>query len=145
MKKHIEETLHSEIPITKSIGILVKGYSENGITLAAPLSNNINHKNTAFGGSLYSVCVLTGWSLIYALMTKKELSGHIVIQESNIKYLKPVTSDINASSCFRDENQINRFVNVYRKKRISRITLIVTVKQNNIEAVRFEGRYVVHQ
>ena len=83
MIRKLQELLNSEIPLTNAIGIKVVDYNDCGLTLSAPLKNNINHKCTAFGGSLYSVSVLSGWGLIYLLLNKYNLKGHIVIQESN--------------------------------------------------------------
>ena len=80
MIKELQKVLHLEIQLTRAIGIEVVEYGENGLTLYAPLDNNINHKSTAFGGSLYSVSVLTGWGLLYLLLIKYGLSGQIVIQ-----------------------------------------------------------------
>ena len=68
MMKELENVLHSEIPLTREIGIEVVDYTGDSLTLKAPLEKNINHKCTAFGGSLYSVSVLSGWGLIHLLM-----------------------------------------------------------------------------
>jgi len=98
--KSLQEILNTEIPLTKAIGIKVVEYNDNRLTLRAPIDNNINHKCTAFGGSLYSISVLTGWGLIYLLLKEYGLSGHIVIHESNTKFLKPVATDIIARCGF---------------------------------------------
>jgi len=37
---------------------------DSGIILSAPLLPNANYKGTAFGGSLFSVAVLTGWAWV---------------------------------------------------------------------------------
>ncbi|MDH5258361.1 MAG: thioesterase domain-containing protein [Gammaproteobacteria bacterium] len=140
----IQTVLNSEIPLTNAIGIKVDEYTGNAIKISAPLENNINHKNTAFGGSLYSVSVLAGWSLIYALLKENNLQGHIVIQESNIQYLNPVTGKIVAESQFMDELQINRFLKQYERKGIARIKLSSIIKQGAKNAVVFNGSYVVH-
>lgn len=144
MIKILQSVLNTEIPLTNAMGIEVEAYSESGIRLSAPLSKNINHKCTAFGGSLYSVAVLTGWSLIYLLMHEQNLSGHIVIQESKIQYLLPVDTDIISTCSFENQEQVNRFLKVYRRKNKSRISLTVTIEQNFKNAVVFYGQYVVH-
>ena len=140
----IQTVLNTEIPLTNAIGIEVDECTGNTIKISAPLESNINHKNTAFGGSLYSVSVLAGWSLIYALLKKNNLQGHIVIQESNIQYLTPVTSRIVAECRFVDELQINRFLKQYKRKGVARIKLTSIIKQGVKDAVVFNGSYVVH-
>ena len=144
MINELQALLHAEIPLTKAIGIKVGEYNNHSLTLHAPLENNINHKCTAFGGSLYSVAVLSGWGLVYLLLQQHELSGHIVIQESNIKFIKPVVSDITAKCSFESAAQIDKFIKTYKKKGIARIDLEAHITCNNEASVVFNGSYVVH-
>ena len=145
MIEKLQQVLHSEIPLTKAIGIEVIEYNENSLTISAPLENNINHKCTAFGGSLYSVSVLSGWGLIYLLLEKFNLTGHIVIQESHTKFIKPVDSDITSSCTFESPAHYEKFINMYRKKGKARIKLESKVICNGEICVIFTGHYVVHK
>lgn len=145
MNEHLQEILYTQIPLTQSIGIKVGEYNNHCLTLTAPLANNINHKHTAFGGSLYSVCVLTGWSLLYLLLDEHNLTGHIVIQESNIRYLKPVNEMIRAQCSFDSEDQKQTFIRTYSRKGKARINLQATVVCNGQTSVVFEGKYVVYK
>ena len=63
------------------------------LSLWAPISPNLNHKSTAFAGSLNSVLTLSGWSLVWLLLKEWGLSGTIVIQESTCHYHFPVHDD----------------------------------------------------
>jgi len=144
MTNELQEILHSEIPLTKHIGIQVGEHTNLSLSLHAPLENNINHKCTAFGGSIYSVSVLSGWGLLYLLLKEHNLSGHIVIQESNTKFIKPVTTKITATCSFNSTDQCDKFINMYKRKGKSRISLASTIKCNNETAVIFKGTYVVH-
>ncbi|HBQ60600.1 MAG TPA: thioesterase, partial [Balneolaceae bacterium] len=49
-KTQIEEYLYKHIPITKALGVEVVEFSKEGVQFKAPLTNNINHRSTAFGG-----------------------------------------------------------------------------------------------
>ncbi len=144
MIKELQDVLHTEIPLTQHIGLSVVEHTDLSLTLSAPLENNINHKCTAFGGSIYSVSVLSGWGLIYLLLKQHNLSGHIVIQESNTKFIKPVSSDIKAKCSFLSAKQHDKFINMYKRKGIARIKLISTISCNSENAVTFYGAYVVH-
>ena len=144
MIKLLQDVLHKEIPLTKHIGLSVVEYTESSLTLNAPLENNINHKCTAFGGSIYSVSVLSGWGLIYLLLKKHNLSGHIVIQESNTRFIKPVDSDITARCSFSSTKQHDKFINMYKRKDVARIKLTSKITCNSENAVTFNGTYVVH-
>jgi thioesterase domain-containing protein len=144
MIEELQEVLHSEIPLTKEIGIEVRKYTELSLTLYAPLENNINHKCTAFGGSLYSVSVLSGWGLIYLLLKQHGLSGHIVIQESTIKFLKPVVSNIISKCSFGSKEQYEKFIKMYKRKGIARIQLESHISSGTEANVIFSGSYVIH-
>lgn len=143
-KSQLEKVLHDEIPITGLMGIEVQNISENSVTLGAPIEKNINHKRTAFGGSLYSVCVLTGWSLLFVKLKQLGAHGHIVIQESNIQYLLPVTSNITAFSEVEDTKAFDRALKLFMKKGRARFELRTTVYQDQSLAVVFNGKYVIH-
>jgi thioesterase domain-containing protein len=144
MMNALENTLHTAIPLTREIGIEVVDYTGDSLTLKAPLEKNINHKCTAFGGSLYSVSVLSGWGLIYLLLKQHNLSGHIVIQESHTKFLKPVVSNLTAKCAFESEEQRERFIRMYRRKGLARIQLESRMLANGDSHVIFNGNYVVH-
>jgi len=143
--KALEAVLHTDIPLTNHIGITVGELTETSLSLHAPLESNINHKSTAFGGSIYSVSVLSGWGLIYSIMQQHHLTGHIVIQESNTKFIKPVTTDITAKCCFDDMVQCQKFLNMYKRKGIARIRLESRISCADEVAVIFTGTYVVHR
>ncbi len=140
----LEDILHSEIPLTKEIGITVREYTCNSLTLQAPLKNNLNHKCTAFGGSLYSVSVLSGWGLLYFLLKEHDLEGHIVIQESNTKFIKPVESDLSATCSFESVERKDKFIKMFKRKGVARIQLESRITFDNDDHVVFKGSYVVH-
>ena len=144
LRTELQSVLHHEIPLTKDIGIRVDSCSSDRIVLRAPLEPNINHKCTAFGGSLYSVAVLCGWGFIYTQLKLNNLQGHIVIQHSEADYRVPVDGDIVASCDLTDSETLQRFITQYKKRGVARLKLEVQISFNNQEAVIFKGKYVVH-
>jgi len=143
-EQQLEKLLHEEIPLTTAIGIQVKYYDHASLTLLAPLANNINHKCTAFGGSLYAVAVLSGWGLLHLRLAEQGLHGHIVIQESSVKYLKPVTTDIEATATLATTQNFERFVKLFQRKGMARIEIESRVMQRGQVALEFTGNFVVH-
>ena len=139
----LEQLLHSEIPISRAMGIRVTHYDGANLTLDAPLEPNFNHKSTAFGGSLYSLAVLCGWGLLHLKLAEVKLHRHIVIQESNIRYLHPVVQDLHAE-CRLDDTAFKRFLRTLDKHGRARLSLDVVISQGNRHAVEFSGLYVVH-
>jgi len=140
----LQTVLNSEIPLTRALGVRVEAYDHKTLCLTAPLEENINHKSTAFGGSLYSLAVLSGWGLLYLLLKKHGLAGHIVIQHSEIDYIKPVCSDIYAYCQFDSDKQIERFLTMYQRRGVTRVKLNTSIEQDGEVAVKFCGTYVIH-
>src|ERR1700724_3477687 len=91
--KELQATFDHEIPITREIGIKVAHYNGEQLALSAPIERNINHKATAFAGSLNSVVTLAGWGMIWLLLKELDITATIVIQDSASHYRKPVTRD----------------------------------------------------
>ncbi len=139
----LERTLHDEIPLSKAMGVRVIAYDGSSLKLTAPLTPNINHKNTAFGGSLYSLAVLCGWGMVHIKLAEAALHKHIVIQESNIRYIRPVDEDMQAE-CKLDDETLNKFLRTLHKHDRARLSLDVVINNQGQPAVEFSGRYVVN-
>src|ERR1700684_3945807 len=88
-KDYLQQRIAGEFPLARHIGIVVDSADDTGIILRAPLAPNSNDKGTAFGGSLYSVAVLTGWSWVARYLAARGLAADAVIQESNVRFLVP--------------------------------------------------------
>jgi thioesterase domain-containing protein len=125
------------------MGIRVAHFDGASLILDAPLDPNLNHKSTAFGGSLYSIAVLCGWGLLHLKLAEARLHKHIVIQESNIRYLHPVVQDLHAE-CRLDDAAFKHFLRTLERHGRARLSLDVIISQGNRPAVEFSGRYVVH-
>lgn len=138
----LEQTLHRDIPITREMGIRVAAYDGKQLRLTAPLTPNVNDKGTAFGGSLYSLAVLCGWSLLHLKLKEAGLPHNVVIQEANVRYLLPVSQDITAECNIDDEALTQMFASLEKHDR-ARLPLAVVIKQNERPALEFSGRYVV--
>ncbi len=139
----LERTLHGEIPLSQAMGIRVASYDGACLRLAAPLAPNINHKLTAFGGSLYALAVLCGWGLIHLKLGETGLHKHIVIQEGSINYLRPVNEDL-VAECRLDDAEWRRFLRTLERHDRARLALGAAILHDALPAVEFTGRYVVH-
>jgi thioesterase domain-containing protein len=139
----LERTLHVEIPLSQAMGIRVAAYDGASLKLTAPLAPNINHKSTAFGGSLYSLAVLCGWGMVHLKLAEAAMHKHIFIQESNIRYLLPVDQDMQAE-CNLDGVAFQKFMRTLEKHDRARLQLDVVIKHQGQLAVEFSGRYVVY-
>jgi thioesterase domain-containing protein len=139
----LERKLHDEIPLSLEMGIRVAAYDGTSLKMTAPLAPNINHKSTAFGGSLYALAVQCSWGMTHLKLTEAALHKHIVIQESNIRYLLPVDHDMQATRKL-DGIAFKKFLRTLARHDRARIELDFIIKLHGRPAVEFSGRYVVH-
>ncbi len=91
-----QKRIHEEIPLSRALGIELHSWDGSSLLLSAPLSPNINHQGTGFGGSVYSVAVTAAWAVTELALADLGLKGSVVVQTGSIDYLEPVTSDFYA-------------------------------------------------
>ena len=140
----LQQTMHSEIPLTRAIGIRAVAYDHEGLRLSAPLAHNINDKGTVFSGSLNAVITLAGWGLIWLILQEQHLSGAIVIQDSAIKYLQPVRRDFVAHCQMPTRSEIEQFQSTLGRHERARLSVQAQVWEDDSMRVTFTGRYVVN-
>ena len=140
--QELQATLDHEIPITREIGIKVTQYDGEQLALAAPIERNINHKATAFAGSLNAVMTLAGWGMIWMLLKELDMAGTIVIQDSARHYRRPVTGDFTAICHRPGIEQLDQFARTLREKGRARLELEATIHEHDVLVMAFQGRYV---
>ena len=144
MIKELEKKLHKEIPLTNFMQLKVSNYDENELVTTAPLDVNINDKGTAFGGSLATICIISGWSLSWLI--SKELgfdSNNIVIIKNETSFRKPVTKDI---ICYTKKPSFEKIKLLKQKletKKSASIKIESAIIENNEICVEFLGYYVI--
>jgi len=139
----LERFLHNEVPLSRTIGMKVHRYDGDRLELRALLEPNINIYCVAFGGSIYSMCALSGWGLLIMGLQEKGLNPRIMISGGEIEYTKPVEQTINAVSSFPGEQKFSTFADTCRDKRRARIKVPVQVElADGTVAAHFTGSYI---
>jgi thioesterase domain-containing protein len=141
--RQLHQTMRSQIPLTRAIGIRAVAYDRTGLSLSAPLARNINDKGTVFSGSLNAALTLAGWGLIWLLLREQLLSGAIVIQDSAIRYLQPVRRDFVARGQMPEPIEIEQLQSTLRRHSRARISVQAQIWEEDVLRVTFSGRYVV--
>jgi thioesterase domain-containing protein len=125
------------------MGLAVHQYDGVCLALRAPLTPNINHKATAFAGSLNAVMTLAGWGTAWLVLREHNLHGTIVIQESSTHYLLPVGNDFTATCRVPPAEETERFLAGLRRRGKARLALKVEILDGDGRvAVAFTGNYV---
>ncbi|MCB0415065.1 MAG: YiiD C-terminal domain-containing protein [Bdellovibrionales bacterium] len=142
---HIEkltEKISNYIPLTKSMNLKVVSIEDQSVELFAPLEANKNHMNSAFGGSLYTVAVLSCWGLTEEIL---EVTGIIpkytMIKSGHIDYLKPVRGDFAAKS-HAHKQDIDAFLLGLSRKQLARIQMTSEIFYNGDVCARLVGEFV---
>ncbi len=138
---YLQERIDREIILAKPMGIIVEAANEASLVLRAPLAPNANHKGTAFGGSLYSLAVLTGWAWLTRFLATRQLDAEAVIQESSMRFLKPVHGEMRACLEIPAVADVAKFQKMLVRADRGRIRLQVRMHEGSALATVFDGLF----
>ena len=138
---YLQERIDREIMLARPMGVIVESADELSLVLRAPLAPNANHKGTAFGGSLYSLAVLTGWAWLTRFLATRKLDAEAVIQESSMRFLKPVHGEMRACLEIPAAADIDKFQKMLVRADRGRIRLRVKMHEGSALATIFDGLF----
>lgn len=142
----LERLLHAEIPLSRAMQVRVLRFDRNGLVLGAALAPNLNHKKTAFGGSLNSLATLACWGLIQLLRPEAPKAAMtVVIQESRVQFLKPVAQNFEAICPLPAPTKLEKFLYTLERKGRARLELESTISTSSGNALSFHGRFVAYE
>ncbi len=133
--------LHQHIPLTAALGARVTRSDKHEIEIHAPFAPNVNHRGTAFGGSLATLGILSGWAVLHQALTREKISARLVIQKSECGFIEPVNADFVAVSRIGTK-EWTKFVATLKRYNRARITVTSSISAKGREAVTHEGAYV---
>ncbi|QDV51393.1 YiiD C-terminal domain-containing protein [Gimesia fumaroli] len=134
--------LHQHIPVTRAMQIQVLPESKDALKLSAKLGPNLNHQETAFGGSIASLGILAGWTLIHLRLRSDGCRYKIVIQKSEMEFLKPIESDFLGECPFPDGQIWEQFYSGLQRKGRARVELQSRVTRDDEVAAVIKGTFV---
>jgi thioesterase domain-containing protein len=138
--RETEDFFHSQIPITRAMGVRVVEYDGDQLKLVAPVEPNHNHLGTAFGGSLSAIATLAGYGLLWLELDDK--SCHLVIRKSSLSFNRPVRREIIAICRRPGAEDMRVFKAGFAERHKARIGLTVTIEEDGLVAVEFNGIFV---
>lgn len=138
MEPNLEKYLHENIPLSAAMGVKVDFASKDHVILSAPFLPNINHKKTVFGGSLHAVATLACWSLLH--VNKSDLQ--IVIANSEVQYLMPVTKSFKAECKMPEPAIWERFAGSLERRGRARLHLQAKIFEEGVLCVDYAAAFV---
>ncbi len=141
--EELKQWIYQKIPAVKNFEFDIQNIKPGYANLKVPLVPHINHKGTAFGGSLYNSAVLACYLLVYSeLASLGQSSDSFVISDGTMKYIKPVTADFDVKVGW-SQVQLDSVVKALQSKKKARWTLFAEIECNGEKCAEFQGRFVL--
>ncbi len=112
------------------------------VILEAPLEPNLNHQESAFGGSVAALAILTGWTAVHLRLRREGLETNTVIQDASIRYDEPIRAPFRGVARPIDEGAWRRLVRALTRKGRGRVHVDVTLESEGMPSATFRGAYV---
>jgi thioesterase domain-containing protein len=138
----LEDYLHHQIPLSAAMQVAVEAAGSDSVVLSAPLEPNINHKHTAFGGSISTLGILAAWSLVHLRLLEEGLRCEVVIQSNQMDYDLPITGRFTAASSLPDPAIWPGFLKTLTRRKLARIEVRSDLMFEGKLAGRLSGRFV---
>ncbi len=114
----------------------------SGVALEAPLEPNLNHRETAFGGSVAALAILAGWTLVHECLRADRIEGvRTVIHTSEVRYVAPAEGPFRATCGPLRPEDWSRFLRVLRRRGKARVHVTGEVTCRGTLVATFRGAY----
>ncbi|MFP4282177.1 MAG: YiiD C-terminal domain-containing protein [Opitutales bacterium] len=138
----LERYLHSHIPLSADLGARPVVVSLQEVVLEAPLAPNINHRASAFGGSLTALAILAAWSWLRVHVDKWPRVPTLVIQRESMDFLAPAEGAFRARCAAPAAAAVERFDRMLERYRRARLELQAEVLCEGRTVGRLNGEFV---
>lgn len=142
MESALAAYLAAHIPMAGAMDLEVVVASPERVLLRAPLEPNLNHRGTAFGGSIGSLAILAGWSWLWVILRERARGPTLVIREARTEYLRPIPGAFSAETRPPDDEAFARFLAGLDRHGSGKIELTAEILAGGEIAARFTGLYV---
>lgn len=139
----LQTLMVNEIPMARAMQLSLREYDADRLTISAPLAPNINDKGCAFGGSLVSLMTLAGWGVVVLKLKDLGRKCDVYVQDSAVRYLAPVWSDIVAVAQLADGETWDAFAQSLAQRGRARATVQCQVPlETGGDACTMQARFV---
>lgn len=138
----VRKQLQEQLPLIEHMGIVIDSWDGEVVTVGAPLAPNLNVHGTAFGGSLFSIGAMTGWSAVLLTFLDAGYSPNVWLAKSSIEFMKPVRGRIYAQANISPKIRQQMLVTYESSGRVN-VDLDVLIPENGMDAVRIFTQFAV--
>tara|TARA_Y100001960_G_C14652831_1_gene816803 strand:+ start:686 stop:1141 length:456 start_codon:yes stop_codon:yes gene_type:complete len=134
--------LKVKVPMARHFDIRAGDVNECGLVLEAPLALNFNDKQTAFAGTLASLCTLSGWAMTSLVCEDAGYHTDIAVVRSDLRYSRPCSEQIIRAHCsWPAPEDAKRFTDLLSDRGQAVLCLRARVDSQNETAVVYSGDY----
>ncbi|NPU95298.1 MAG: DUF4442 domain-containing protein [Gammaproteobacteria bacterium] len=134
----VRHKLRSQVPLIAHMGVDVISWDGRTVVVEAPLAPNLNTHGTAFGGSLYNVAAMTGWSAVHLTLMDAGHTPSVWVVKGEIEYKTPVRGVLRGSATVSDEVRAHLIAGYENKGRV-KVAIDVLIREGEQDAVLFKG------
>lgn len=133
--------LHREIPLAEFMRIDITQADDQSVSIRGPLEPSRNHLDTAFGGSIGAILILSCYTWLFHRLIGAGFDCHVLIKEGHTNYLRPVKEDLIATCTAPSPGEYDKFLETFRRKGMARIELNARLG----DAAEFKGVFVAQK
>lgn len=141
-RKDLGEYLRRQIPLAAAMEVTVEAADAAGVRLRAPLSPNVNHHGTVFGGSISALALLSAWTALHLRLDAEAIPSELVIQRNSVDYLRPVHDVLEAFCAAPPASDWERFVSTLRRRGRARVVVRAELLSGGELVATFQGSFV---
>ncbi len=138
----LEKYLQEYIPLSRAMHVSVVEINEETVVLSAPLAPNINHHETAFGGSVSSLALLSAWSLLNVRLSNAGMINRLVVQKSTMEFIHPIKGEFLARAVLSRPEEWEKFVQTLVRREKARIVVSAMIEHGHQVVGRLTGEFV---
>ena len=142
-EKKFEKFMHEQAPMTKYLNFKVEKFDVGIVKISAPFAADMDHKPTAFVGSINALTSVCGWAMVFMIIKEYNENPHITLLKSSVDYLLPINKDFSATCETVDGKKVDKFIKSYSKWGKSQVEVEVVVYTPIGAAAKFKGVYEV--
>ena len=116
-----------------------------GVSIEAPLEPNLNHRKTAFGGSVAALAILAGWTLVDVRLRREGHVTRTVIQDSAVHFDAPIHGSFRAVCGRVADEAWERFTRALARRGKGRLHVAGHIEAGGKVVATFSGAYVAMQ
>jgi thioesterase domain-containing protein len=141
----LKSFLYREIPLSEFMKIEIPEASEEKVKITAPLDLSRNHLDTAFGGSIGAILILSCYAWLFHHLKNLGFNCHVLIKEGNTDYIHPVKEDLQAICLPPTKEEYEKFLISFERKGLAKISLEAFIETTQGKAAKFSGVFVAQK